>query len=375
VNNKILFILHFPPPVHGSAVIGGLIKDSVAINRQFECRYINLGISVTVEEIGKGSLKKLLRYLSTLWLVVKELTTFRPGLCYMTPNAAGTALYKEVIIIGLVKLFRKKLIYHLHNKGVSARQGKSFDNIIYRFVFKDVFVILLSPLLYPDIQKYVPEEHVYYCPNGIPSLNINDSPAPVTQELVSGNQYPTPVEILFLSNLFESKGVFVLLDACKILKERGLIFHCTIAGEEGDLTLQDVNEEIKKKDIESFIDLTGGRYEKDKDKSLRTADIFCFPTFYHKECMPLVLLEAMQYSLPVVSTFEGAIPDIIVDGLTGFLVKQKDEIGLADKLDAMIKDPLMRYKIGMAGKEKFIGEFTIDKFENRLYKILKKTIN
>jgi hypothetical protein len=57
---KILFILHYPPPVHGAAVIGGYIKESVVINQAFNCSFINLSTSSTVEEIGKTPSIKLL---------------------------------------------------------------------------------------------------------------------------------------------------------------------------------------------------------------------------------------------------------------------------------------------------------------------------
>ena len=68
----------------------------------------------------------------------------------------------------------------------------------------------------------------------------------------------------------------------------------------------------------------GRKYEKEKEETFAKADIFAFPTYYNNECFPLVLLEAMQHSLPVVSTFEGGIPDIVDEGEAGFLVAQKN---------------------------------------------------
>ncbi len=74
----------------------------------------------------------------------------------------------------------------------------------------------------------------------------------------------------------------------------------------------------------------------------------------------LVLLEAMQYSLPVVSTPEGAIPDVVDDGVTGFLVPQRDTSALADKLEVLIKDPDLRVKNGSRGKvQNMSREFTL----------------
>ena len=60
MKSKILFILHLPPPVHGSSMVGQYIKDSkVVINTSFDAQYINLSTSKTIDEIGKNPLLKL----------------------------------------------------------------------------------------------------------------------------------------------------------------------------------------------------------------------------------------------------------------------------------------------------------------------------
>lgn len=99
-------------------------------------------------------------------------------------------------------------------------------------------------------------------------------------------------------------------------------------------------------------------------------DIFAFPTYYHNETFGLVNLEAMQYSIPVVSTFEGGIPDVIDDGNTGFLVPQKNALALAGKLEILINNPTLRLKMGEAGRRKYEKEFTLNHFELRLKEIL-----
>ena len=392
---KIFFILHFPPPIHGASLIGGYIKESKIINEAFECNYINLGTSATLEEIGQGGFQKLSRYFSIIRHIRKQLVAFIPDLCYLTPNSKGPGFYKDAVIIALVKLSGKKIIYHFHNKGVSLRQDRFFDNILYRFVFRNADVILLSKLLYPDIQKYVTENRVHYCPNGIPDLikkgirnqesgtrnlepgTLNLEPGtlnlePGTLNLEPGTRNLEPI-ILFLSHLIESKGVFILIEACRILKERNVNFHCTIAGGEAELTIRELEEIIRDKDLSSFVSLTGAVNENEKIKLMSSADIFVHPSF--NDCLPLVLLEAMQYSLPIVSTFEGAIPDVVEDGVTGFLVPQKDAAGLADKLEILIKDPELRLKMGQAGRLKYEREFTLEKFERRMVEILEEVSN
>ena len=100
-----------------------------------------------------------------------------------------------------------------------------------------------------------------------------------------------------------------------------------------------------------------------------------FPTFYHNECFPLVLLEAMEHGLPCISTTEGGIPGIVDDGKTGFLVPKHDAVALADKIEMFIRDTDLRHKMGSAGREKFEREFTLEVFEKRMVEILSNNVS
>ena len=366
---KILFILHYPPPVHGSSLVGGFIKESRLINESFDCRYINLGTSATVEEIGKNLAGKFLRYLKLIWQVKKAMLFFRPDICYLTISSKGAGFYKDALIVLFVRLFGIKRVFHFHNKGVRINQGRVLDNLLYSLVFKSADVILLSKYLYPDVHKYFPENRVHYCPNGIPGGQVESRKSKV--ESKSGEHFlapPVAPQILFLSHLIESKGVFILVEALNIIKERGLSFHCTMIGGEGDVTEDQMRKKIEKSGLIGYIDVAGKKYGEEKQKAFRRADIFVHPTF--NDCLPLVLLEAMQNYLPIVSTPEGAISDVIEDGISGFLVPQRDAPALAEKLEVLIKDPDLRQKMGSAGRARYEAQFTLERFERRMVEIL-----
>lgn len=375
---KLLLILHFPPPIHGPSVVGGYIKESRLINNSFECRYINLSTSESVEEIGRNSLGKIVRYSTLIGQVIKQLFRERPDLCYFTTTSAGPGFYKDALIIALVKLFNVSTVFHYHNKGVNSRQDKFFDDLLYRIVFRKTHVILLSKHLYPDVQKYVSASRVSYCPNGIPDFESTELWVKGSAMKIQGLKKQNTVdfkntEILFLSHLNYSKGVLILIDACERLRNRGVGFHCTIAGGDADLTRKDVGKIIVEKGLASYIEVVGTIYGEVKEKMMRCADMFVHPSY--EDCMPLVQLEAMQHSIPVVSTFEGAIPDIVEDGVTGFLVPQKDVVALADKIEVLIKDPELRKKMGSAGRKKYEREFSLQKFEKRMVEILEDVVN
>lgn len=102
------------------------------------------------------------------------------------------------------------------------------------------------------------------------------------------------------------------------------------------------------------------------------ADIFVFPTFYHNESFPLVNLEAMQYKLPIVSTDEGGIRDIVEDGVTGFIVPKEDAAVLAKKIAVLVDDEGLRGKMGEAGYKRYKELFTLSIFETHFVQTLRK---
>lgn len=363
MNKKVLFILHLPPPVHGSSMVGQYIKDSVLVNQEFDGRYINLGTSKTIDEIGKNPLKKVGAYLTIVVSTFKQLFFFKPDVVYLAITAKGIGFYKDVVIAFLAKLFGVSLVLHFHNKGVSENQDRFLDNLLYKILFKNTKVILLSKYLYYDIKKYVKEAAVFYCPNGIPEIKF--------QAKTDNHDNEKKIQLLFLSNLIESKGVFVLLEACKQLQIKQLSFHCTFVGGEGNITAQQFDQRVAALGLEETVHYAGRKYDAEKNTAFSKAAIFILPTYYHNECFPLTLLEAMQFALPVVSTFEGGIPDIVEEGVTGFLVPQNNAQALADKLEILINNAELRIQMGAAGRAKYEKEFTLGQFENNIVRILK----
>jgi len=370
-NQRVLFLLHLPPPVHGSSIVGLNIRNSATINGSFQCSYLNLLASKRVTETGKVSFGKIFGFLGT-WIQLLKLLIFeRPKLCYLALTVSGAALYKDLILIALLKIFSVKRLYHLHNKGVRLYKNSAVHKIVYRFVFKDADVVVLSPHLYADVQDFVPVSKLHVCANGVEDESnfMKEHRNPREPAIES-----RAVNILFLSNLIESKGVFVLLEALALLKQKELLYNCVFIGSEGSISSSQFNERRTELKLDGLVSYEGRKYGEEKKRAFLTADIFAFPTYYGYECFPLVLLEAMSYSLPIISTFEGGIQDIVADGITGLLVQQKDVNSLANALEVLIRNPQLRSEMGKAGRMKYEEEFTLEKFEDRLLGILKNVI-
>lgn len=374
---RILFLLHLPPPIHGSSIVGRTIQENISINTEFSCNYINLLASRNVAESGKINSSKLFNFMITWIKVFVSITRYRPNLCYLALTTTGAAFFKDLLFVALLKAFRINLVYHLHNKGVSLYGNKKRYRVCYNFLFKNAEVILLSKRLYSDIQAFVPYSKIHICPNGIADealKSIHNTTKQLSLKHESDQHLINKVKILFISNLFESKGVYVLLDACKILKKRNLHFHCTFVGGEGDISKQQFQDKTKHLNLLGYVEYLGTKFNQEKANEYTKAHIFAFPTFYHNECFPLVILEAMQYKLPIVTTLEGGIPDMVEDGVTGFLVNQKDVENLANNLELLIQNSRLRKRMGVAGRKKYEEDYKLEIFELRLINIFRQII-
>ncbi|MBU2947825.1 glycosyltransferase family 4 protein [Zobellia uliginosa] len=364
MKKRILFILHYPPPVHGAAMVGQYIRESDIINETFDAKYVNLSLSISVEEIGKNGFQKWSRYFKILWTSLRAIYNFKPNLVYLTLTSSGLGFYKDATIAVLAKLMGKKVVYHFHNKGVS-KKNSPIKHFVNKIVFKNAKVILLSDYLYYDIEKYVTPNNVSYCPNGIPQIKNLEK-----REVRNNNK----VELLFLSNLIESKGVFVLLDACKILVDKSIRFNCTFVGGEGDINAVEFNEKRSVLNLQNHVQYVGKKYGKEKEEIYFNSDIFVLPTYYDNECFPLVLLEAMQFSLPVVTTTEGGIREIVDDSSTGCIVSPLNAEELAIKLEELIVNPVKRIAMGEKGRMRYKENFTLKQFELQLKEIFIKML-
>ena len=212
--------------------------------------------------------------------------------------------------------------------------------------------------------KYVKREDVYICPNGIPSSCKEE------MEARRNNVIP---HLLFLSNLLISKGVIVLLDTLRILKEKGYLFNCQyVGGETAEINAMQFAVEVERRKLNDRVAYAGRKVGEEKNTFFQQADIFILPTM--NECFPLVILEAMEYKLPVISTNEGGIPDIVKDGEKGLSSEKQNRVSLADSIAKLLDDEEVRLKMGNAGYEKFCREFTLQRFESRMLDILSQNL-
>ena len=361
---RILFFVPLPPPVTGAALRNKSLLDSTALRECFDIEVIPFNFADSVEDIGHFSIKKAFKGILRFFQIFIAVVRFRPHLVYFNFSLYGFALYRDTVYVGLFKLLRCRLLFHLRTQGVQQQiEASDFKRRMFRFVFKETYVICLSKHLCSDIRnvfKSVP----FVVSNGIEDVSSRYPAVRREQSEVT--------KILFIGHLLKSKGVLDLIDALKMLSDRRIDFHAEIVGAEGDLKITDLKSMLTNLHLERRVSIEGVKLGDEKYRLLRNADLFVLPTLW--EAFPGVILEAMQFSLPVVATREGAIPEIVDDGETGLLVEKHQIAELADKLQLLIEDPVLRRTLGQKGRQKFESKYVLNQFESNMKNIFAEVL-
>jgi len=362
---RLLFIVQLPPPLHGASLINSYILNSNLIRSNFNIETVNLHFAESIQELGKFSIKKVFRTFIYCFEIVKKVIKHKPDLVYFNLTPKGFAFYRDAFYVFILKLLRRKIVFHLQSKGIKENIRESIiKKQLYKFVFKNTSIICMSPRLTDDFNE-VYKSNPFFVPNGI-------EVQPRRSNMEGKPDKPVPM-IMYLSHYLRSKGILVLIEALSLLKNRGYQFNARLIGPPADLTIRELEEIADDKNLKDFVQIVGPKYGEDKFREFLMADIFVFPTYY--EAFPLVIMEAMQFSLPVVSTFEGGIPDIVVDNETGFLVETQNPQMLADKLEILLNDKELRLRMGKEGYSRFLDNYTIDKFETSIFNTIQTILN
>lgn len=361
MDKKILCLLHLPPPNYGVTILNKNILEG-SIKNHFLLDIIPINTAKQQNKINRLAFKKLFYFIKIIFVLLSKLISNRYCFCYFSLTPTGIGFYKDVVFVILLKIFKIKRLYHLHGKGISLKNG-FIDKFLYRLCFQNSKVIIISQSLFYDIEDYIDKQDVFVLPNAT-KQNLEDEEF---GKIMKNRLNKTTLNLLFLSNMIKSKGVFTTLEAANILNKMNYDFKFYFVGEWSDISLEGFMNKIDEFKLKEKVEYLGFKEGAEKHRILEGADIFVYPTL--KDTFPLVVLEAMEYGLPIVSTNEGAIPEIIEDELNGFIVSCKDSLGLKEKLERLINEPSLRITMGRANREKFLRMYTFELFEKRLSNI------
>lgn len=171
----------------------------------------------------------------------------------------------------------------------------------------------------------------------------------------------------------EVKGFPSLLKACHLLKSRGRKFRCEIIGD-GPLR-NDIETLLKQLELEDAVQLLGVQPGTVVAEKLREADVFVLASERasngNMDGIPVALMEAMQMGTPVVSTAISGIPELVENGGTGLLVPPRTPEALADALDRMLGEAMLRERCVAGAKRRVSQEFDAATEAGKLLNIIR----
>ena len=169
--------------------------------------------------------------------------------------------------------------------------------------------------------------------------------------------------IICIGTLHEVKGQTYLIEACRRLRSRGIDFVCHFVGDGEDLAA--LTKQAASAGLQDSVILHGRRTREEIVQLLENADVLVAPSVPTKsgrrEGIPIVLMEAMGSGQPVIASAISGIPELVEHEHSGLLVPPRDARALADALHRMHDDPMLRRRLGQAGREKVMREFDLYK--------------
>ncbi|MGH8707234.1 MAG: glycosyltransferase family 4 protein [Burkholderiales bacterium] len=301
-----------------------------------------------------GTLRKLMTAVKALLKVLGLLARHRRVAMHVH-SASRASFWRKSIFMAIAMCAGSPVILHLHGGGFArfyeTECGAIGRRIVRFFLDRAACVIVLSERWRAWIAGVTENERIVCIPNPVPGVEARPQPR-------RGDT------VLFVGRVERGKGIFDLLDAVCALRSSIPGIRLVCAGE-GDL--QAVARYAERLGIGEAVELTGWIGPADKQSWMRRAAVFVLPSY--AEGMPMSLLEAMAAGLPVVATRVGGIPDVLADGVHGFLFTPGDTAQLERLLRSLMRDPELGNRMARAAREAVRLHFSPDQVVRQLEEI------
>jgi colanic acid/amylovoran biosynthesis glycosyltransferase len=186
-----------------------------------------------------------------------------------------------------------------------------------------------------------------------------------------------PVRLLTVARLVEKKGIEYALQAVARLRQGHSNLQYGIVGD-GPLlpALRELAAQLGLQQVTVFHGAKDSRFVQQR---IAEADLFLLPSVTaadgDQEGTPVSLMEAQAAGLPVLATIHSGIPEVVLDGASGFLLPERDVAGLADRLCYLIEHPEVRRKMGVRGRQHIEEQFDLPKLNRDLVALYRQTIS
>lgn len=169
------------------------------------------------------------------------------------------------------------------------------------------------------------------------------------------------LQILCIGTLHEVKGQTYLINACRLLRERGIDFVCRFVGDGPDEPM--LREQVARAGLTDAVHFEGRKTRQEVIALLETADVVVAPSVpsrdNRREGIPVALMEAMGAGVPVIASDLSGIPELVEHEVSGLLVPPGDAAAIAAALERLANDSALRARLGQGGREKVLREFDL----------------
>lgn len=351
---KIALISPLPPPVGGIALWTSIICDYLK-KECIELMVVNIAPTwkkiydtKRVLRIVGGSIQLVCNTASYIKILLK-----RPYLVHMT-SSGSLGILRDIVFCVTAKMFNVPFIYHIHHGRVPEiiKMNSIESKLLYIVIRLANASIVITKETYNELTIKFSNKAIYYVPN--PAIKYYDE-QPICN--IDSNM------VLFLGWVIPTKGIEELIEVWHQLGRQEWKLYIAGPG-----NLANIRSLLCKYESENIHYM--GEVPHDKAiKLINECSIFVLPS--HEEGFPMVLLEAMSLSKPVIATRVGAIPQLLANEC-GIIIPKKDKIALKNALLFLIENKEMRIKIGNNALNKIRSEYTIDIIFNKYKDIWQK---
>lgn len=297
--------------------------------------------------VDYGAARKLMAFVKAYFQFWKWMIFHKEIEIVHVHGSSGSSFWRKRLFINIAKLFNKKIVLHMHS-GRFVDFSKDHKKSVSNTLKKCDAVIALSEYWKDFFEKEFDYHKVTVVKNVIPKP-------------IFCKQEHKQFTLLFLGLIGFNKGIYDLLDVIDTHQEEFRGDFILKVGGNGEV--EKLQELIAKKGISDIVNYEGWVSGDKKADLLNGADVYVLPSY--KEGLPISILEAMSYSLPVISTRVGGIPEIIINGKNGFLINPGDKEALYESIIKLKNSEELRIKMGELSKP-IVQEHLPQYVENQL---------
>lgn len=300
-----------------------------------------------------GKLTKLFKGICGYFHFAKVLLVDRPELVHMH-SSFGPSFYRSLPFIYMASWAKKPMINHIHGSEFDKLYTNASERkkrLVRKAWGKCTRFIVLSESWKERFSEVIPVEKMTVIEN-----------YSVVKEGIDRSQCRN--QVLFLGAINQMKGCYDMVDVIKRVAKVVPNVKMVVAG---DGEIEQVKAKVEAEGLTEHFAFPGWVRGEQKERLLEESDVFFLPSY--TEGMPMSVLDAMGYGLPIVATNVGGIPRIVHEGENGFMREPGDTAGFADALIQILTDNALRSNFGEESLKIVKSRYSLEKHIESLEKV------